>query len=349
MKTISRLFRRLPIIGNWMGGHKRPTRRVPARHSVPSVLVKSGPSLQADGLLRSFGNGEAKTYALQGVSLGLDAGNLNVLMGPSGSGKSTLLAVMSALLKPDGGKVTAFGQDLWRMNDSQLEKFRLKHCSYIFQGYNLFPAFTARQQLEVVLRWGGSSTAFEARKRSEQILGSLGLSHRMNLRPSQLSGGEKQRVAIGRALVKNPSFIFADEPTSALDWENGQQVIELLSGTAKRGTTVLVVTHDPRIVKFAHKVFELNDGRLATVQNQQKQQPSTITTQSGLIVPSSSGSGLDVSAHTIPVAHTVYAAHTTPISTPAYGQSQGHNPRPQASSQQRVAIKDFYGKYMNNQ
>jgi putative ABC transport system ATP-binding protein len=260
MTTLNRLFHRLPIVGGLFGGNRRNARH--ANRTVPSVLVKAGPTLQAADLLRSFGSGQTKTYALQGVSLGLDAGQLNVLMGPSGSGKSTLLAVMSALLRPDSGQVTALGHDLWRMDEMQLEKFRLRHCSYIFQGYNLFPALTARQQLEVVLRWGEGCNAFEARKRSERILGTLGLSHRMNLRPNQLSGGEKQRVAIGRALVKNPSFIFADEPTSALDWENGQQVIELLTGTAKRGTTVLVVTHDPRLLKFAHRVFELEDGRL---------------------------------------------------------------------------------------
>jgi putative ABC transport system ATP-binding protein len=261
MTTLSRLFHRLPFVGGLFGKKSRK-HRDSYRQAVPSVLVKTGPSLQAANLLRTFGSGETKTFALQDVSLGLDAGQLNVLMGPSGSGKSTLLAVMSALLRPDSGKVTALGQEIWRMDDMQLEKFRLKHCSYIFQGYNLFPALTARQQLEVVLRWGEGCTNFEARKRSEKILNTLNMGHRMNLRPNQLSGGEKQRVAIGRALVKNPSFIFADEPTSALDWENGQQVIELLTGTAKRGTTVLVVTHDPRLLKFAHRVFELADGKI---------------------------------------------------------------------------------------
>jgi putative ABC transport system ATP-binding protein len=148
------------------------------------------------------------------------------------------------------------------MSELQLEKFRLKHCSYIFQGYNLFPALTARQQLEVVLKWGEGASNRDARKRADGVLDQLGLLNRANLRPMQLSGGEKQRVAIARALVKNPSFIFADEPTSALDWENGQQVIELLNQTAQRGTTVLVVTHDPRLLKYADKVYELADGKL---------------------------------------------------------------------------------------
>jgi putative ABC transport system ATP-binding protein len=263
MSTMTRLMTRLPFVGDWLGRKPGRSRRSPARQSPgPVVLVKGEHSLRAERLLRTFGSGETKTYALQGVSLGLNPGQLNVLMGPSGSGKSTLLAVMSALLRPDGGRVTALGQDLWRMSDLQLEKFRLRHCSYIFQGYNLFPALTARQQLEVVLRWGEGCTGSEARKRADQVLGSLGMSNRAHLRPAELSGGEKQRVAIGRALVKRPNFIFADEPTSALDWENGQQVIELLTNTARKGTTVLVVTHDPRLLGYAHRVFELADGKL---------------------------------------------------------------------------------------
>ena len=135
--------------------------------------------------------------------------------------------------------------------------------SYIFQGYNLFPALTARQQLEVVLKWGEGATTAAARKRADHVLGQLGMGRKAHLRPSQLSGGEKQRVAIARALVKNPSFIFADEPTSALDWENGRQVIELLRECAQvRGATVLVVTHDHRLVPYADRTFDMADGRL---------------------------------------------------------------------------------------
>jgi putative ABC transport system ATP-binding protein len=200
---------------------------------------------------------------LREVSIEFFPRELNVMMGPSGSGKSTLLAVLSALLRPDAGTVLAHGEDLWAKSDRELEKFRLQHCSYIFQGYNLFPALTARQQLEVVLRWGEGVGGREAQRRADEMLGKLGLGHRSHLRPAQLSGGEKQRVAIGRALVKNPSFLFADEPTSALDWENGQQVIDLLHHTAReQGAMVLVVTHDPRLMPFADRVFELEDGRL---------------------------------------------------------------------------------------
>jgi len=221
------------------------------------------PSLEGTALVKSFGEGETRSVAVRSVSLQLYSGHLNLLMGPSGSGKSTLLALISGLMRPDEGTVTALGRDLWKMSEQEMEEFRLEHCSYIFQGYNLFPALTARQQLEVVLRWGEGISLSAARERADAVLAQLGMSKKSHLRPAQLSGGEKQRVAIGRALVKQPAFIFADEPTSALDWENGQQVVEMLSRAAREhGTTVLVVTHDERLLPFADRIFHLNDGRL---------------------------------------------------------------------------------------
>jgi putative ABC transport system ATP-binding protein len=242
---------------NWFA---RPTTTVAAR---PRPAAGPEPVLQALHITRSFGTGSTATRALSGVSLDLHRGQLVLLMGPSGSGKSTLLAILSGLLRPDGGQVLALGQDMWRMGDRGREQFRLKHCSYIFQGYNLFPALTARQQLEIVLRWGEGVSGSVARQRAERILGRLGLANKTHLRPLQLSGGEKQRVAIARALVKEPDFIFADEPTSALDWENGQQVVELLHQAAhEHGATVLVVSHDHRLAAHADRVFHLEDGRL---------------------------------------------------------------------------------------
>jgi putative ABC transport system ATP-binding protein len=184
-------------------------------------------------------------------------------MGPSGSGKSTLLAVLSALLRPDSGQVHALGQELSRLSEREQEEFRRRHCGFIFQGYNLFPALTAREQLEMVLRWGDGLPRAEARRRTDEMLALLGLTKKARLRPAQLSGGEKQRVAIGRALVKEPDLCFADEPTSALDWAHGEQVVEMLRAAAhERGATVLVVSHDARIVPFADRVFHLEDGSL---------------------------------------------------------------------------------------
>jgi putative ABC transport system ATP-binding protein len=221
------------------------------------------PTLRGRQLTRSFGPAGKTITVLHEVSLDLYRGELVILMGPSGSGKSTLLAVLSGLLRPDSGQVLALGTDLWAISVREQEQFRQRHCGFIFQGYNLLPALTARQQLEMLLRWGEGATSAEARRRSEAILHLLGLGPRMHLRPCELSGGEKQRVAIGRALVKEPAFCFADEPTSALDWTHGEEVIKLLRTCAhERGTTILVVSHDPRLLPFADRVFHMEDGYL---------------------------------------------------------------------------------------
>jgi putative ABC transport system ATP-binding protein len=222
------------------------------------------PALEARDLYRSFGTGESIAHVLKGVSLELRRGEVALLMGPSGSGKSTLLAVLSGLLRPDQGEVIALGRDLWRLSEKAQREFRLRHCGFIFQGYNLFPSLTAREQLEMVLRWGEGASGGQASRRVADMLGMLRLGPRADLRADQLSGGEKQRVAIGRALLKDPTFCFADEPTSSLDWEHGQKVIELLRrGALERRATVFVVAHDARLVPYADRVYHLNDGRLA--------------------------------------------------------------------------------------
>lgn len=260
MSRIARLLTRVPLAGRLF------TRSRNHSFTCPAYVRRSGTALIGQDLVRSFGTGETQSYALRGVSVELRQGELNLLMGPSGSGKSTLLAVLSGLLRPDAGTVGALGKALWEMSDEQMERFRLQHCSYIFQGYNLFPALTAREQLEIVLKWGEGCSSREARRRAEGVLDQLGLLDKAHLRPAQLSGGEKQRVAIGRALVKNPTLVFADEPTAALDWENGQQVIRLLTQNARqRGAMVLVVTHDPRLMPYADRVFQLDDGLLSRV------------------------------------------------------------------------------------
>jgi len=221
-------------------------------------------TLQAFNLTRIYGEGELLTTALHDVSMELERGQLVLLMGPSGSGKSTLLALLSGLLRPTNGRVMALGQDLWQLSDNERELFRRRHCGFIFQGYNLFPMLTARQQVEIVLRWGEGMMSRPARQKASELLELLGLSRKGHLYPEQLSGGEKQRVAIGRALVKTPAFCFADEPTSALDWAHGEQVLALLRTAAhERGATVLVVSHDARLVSFADRVLHLEDGRLA--------------------------------------------------------------------------------------
>jgi putative ABC transport system ATP-binding protein len=231
-------------------------------------MMDDAPTLTGRHLVRTFGDGDSQTTAVNDVTLDLFRGQFALLMGPSGSGKSTLLALLSGLLHPTDGQVFAREDgrtiDLWAMTDKEREHFRLTNCGYIFQGYNLFPALTARQQLEIVLRWGMKVGGREARRQSDEMLSILGLGKKGHLLPTHLSGGEKQRVAIGRALVKNPMLVFADEPTSALDWSHGEQVVDLLRTAAhERGATMLVVSHDSRIVPFVDAVFHLEDGRLS--------------------------------------------------------------------------------------
>jgi putative ABC transport system ATP-binding protein len=219
--------------------------------------------LVAEHLVRSFGEGEARTVAVRDVSLTIEGGKFSVIVGPSGSGKSTLLALLSGLLRPDQGRVVPLDVDLWKLSDRERRRFRLAHYGFVFQGFHLFPALNARQQLEIVLRWGASMPGHKAKSRAMEVLELLGLGQKARLMPSELSGGEKQRVAIGRALIKEPTFFFADEPTSSLDWERGRQVVELLRDAAhQRGAAVFLVSHDNRILPYADSVLRIEDGRL---------------------------------------------------------------------------------------
>jgi putative ABC transport system ATP-binding protein len=239
------------------------------------MINQEGPTLRATAITRTFGTGETRITAVNNVSLVLYPRRVVLLMGPSGSGKSTLLAILSGLLHPDSGQVNALGTDIWKLSDRKREAFRLKNYGFIFQGYNLFPALTAREQLEIVLRWGENVPARESRARADDMLDLLGLSKRKHLRPAQLSGGEKQRVAIGRALVKQPTICFADEPTSALDWHHGEQVIELLCAAAhEHGATILIVAHDSRIIPYADLVYHLDDGCLQETTEEQATSPA---------------------------------------------------------------------------
>ena len=168
--------------------------------------------------------------------------------------------MMSGLLRPDTGQVLALGTNLWTLGEDALDRFRLKNCGFVFQGFNLFNALTALENVILPLQYLGTRGA-EAAERAQLALDEVDLRERSHLRPAELSGGEKQRVAIARALVKNPALIFADEPTSALDTTNGQIVIDLLKRIAtEHGATVLGVTHDPRLLSHADRVIQLEDG-----------------------------------------------------------------------------------------
>lgn len=219
-------------------------------------------ALSATGVSKSYGAGIQRVNALLPVSLDLRAGELVMITGPSGSGKSTLMAILSGLLRPDGGQVEALGETLETMSADQCDRFRLAHSGFIFQGFHLLPALTATEQVEIVLRQLGVSVR-EARMRAALALELVGLGKRASNRPGEMSGGEKQRVAIARALAKSPALIFADEPTSALDSENGRQIARLLRTHAETsGATVVCVTHDARLTDQADRVLRMEDGRL---------------------------------------------------------------------------------------
>lgn len=218
-------------------------------------------AIEAKGLVKRFKSGKSFVEVLKGVDFDARHGDLTMVMGPSGSGKSTLIAALSGLLRPEKGRVDALDvDDLWSFSPSRIDRFRLDHCGFIFQGFNLFPALSALQQVEIVLKFQGLSKG-DANKRAKLALEEVGLGHRLHQRPSALSGGEKQRVAIARALAKDPHILFADEPTSALDGENGQVVIRLLRRAAtEHGAAVICVTHDPRLEAWADRVIHIEDG-----------------------------------------------------------------------------------------
>lgn len=225
-------------------------------------MSASQQAIAATGVYKRFKTGRTHIEVLKRVDFDADHGEVTMVMGPSGSGKSTLVAALSGLLKPDEGKVTSLGQDIWSLRSGKADRFRLDHCGFIFQGFNLFSALTALQQVEIILKHQGVPRR-QARERAANALMEVGLEARMGQRPAELSGGEKQRVAIARALAKNPRLLFADEPTSALDGENGLIVIKLLQRAAKQhGAAVICVTHDVRLEAFADRVIHLEDGHI---------------------------------------------------------------------------------------
>jgi putative ABC transport system ATP-binding protein len=230
--------------------------------STPHPTSNTNVTLQARGVSKSFVSGRVQSTVLQDLTLDVRASELTLISGPSGCGKSTLLAILSGLQPADSGSVRALGHELSGLGINDLERFRLQHTGFVFQGFNLFPALTALEQVELPLSYMGLAKGV-ARKRAVESLEEVGLGPRMRLRPAELSGGEKQRVAIARALAKQPELLFADEPTSALDSDNGQIIIDILHRIARNhGTTVLCVSHDPRLVGHSDRVLAMEDGRI---------------------------------------------------------------------------------------
>lgn len=226
--------------------------------------MTDAPILTASAITKSFGRGPGTVRALYDVSFSVAQGSFTLLKGASGSGKSCLLAALSGLQKPESGVVVAKGMEVWGRGSRSAERFRRHHCGYVFQTPGLFPSLTAWQQVFVPLRLLGVP-AGDAKARASHYLDLVGLIDRAQSKPSQLSGGQNQRVAIARMLAKRPAFIFCDEPTSALDGRNAVMVARLLSEAAEQqGATILCATHDDRLVPFASRVIELEEGRLVS-------------------------------------------------------------------------------------
>ena len=217
-------------------------------------------ALIADRIAKAYTTGKIATRVLEDLSIALEERELALVLGPSGSGKSTLLAILSGLLRPDRGRIVALGEDLWKLSRTELERFRLLHTGFVFQGFNLFPALTAVEQVMLPLGYLGLDKR-TAQNRALAALEEVGLGSRVHLRPLEMSGGEKQRVAIARALAKKPQLLFADEPTSALDSVNGKVVIDSLHRIARNfGATVVCVSHDHRLAASADRIITIQDG-----------------------------------------------------------------------------------------
>jgi putative ABC transport system ATP-binding protein len=218
--------------------------------------------LVVENVTKSFRQGDHRVPALQGVSLDVPPGRFIAVMGSSGSGKSTLLHLMAGLAVADSGRVLIEGTDLGSMNDHKLTLFRRRHIGLIFQSFNLIPTLTAEENVALPLMLDGNKTEASRGKVSD-LLTRLGLGHRQKHRPDAMSGGEQQRVAIGRALVANPTVVLADEPTGNLDSANSDAVCVLLRDlSVKEGKTVIMVTHEPTVAAYAQEVVVLKDGKI---------------------------------------------------------------------------------------
>jgi putative ABC transport system ATP-binding protein len=218
--------------------------------------------LVVDNVVKRFRQGDRDVSALAGVTLEVAEGTFLAVMGASGSGKSTLLHLMAGLTPPDSGRIVIRGENLAEMNDRQLTLFRRRHIGLVFQSFNLIPTLTAEENVALPLMLDGRRES-EVRPKVSDLLESLGLASRRTHRPDAMSGGEQQRVAIGRALVTDPAVLLADEPTGNLDSANSKSVCELLRDLSQiHNKTIVMVTHEPTVAAYAQEVAVIKDGRL---------------------------------------------------------------------------------------
>ena len=217
------------------------------------------PAIAVRGVTKTYDN---RSFALNGADLDVPRGEVMLLKGPSGSGKTTLLSIMGCILRPTAGEVWINGAEVAKLPESKLPDVRLHNIGFIFQGFNLFPALTAAENVALTLNLKGVRGG-EAKKKARTLLDQVGLDRKYNAFPADLSGGQKQRVAIARALAGEPKIILADEPTASLDSTSGRSVMELMTNLAhKEDRAVVIVTHDNRIEQYADRTVHISDGRL---------------------------------------------------------------------------------------
>jgi len=220
---------------------------------------------------KHFGDGETRVQALRGVEFDARFGELSFLVGPSGCGKTTLISVIAGLLDRTGGELSVLGVEVDKLTPSERILFRRKNVGFLFQQYNLLPAFTAAENVAVPLLIAGVPRK-EALERARSMLSRLGLAERTGALPSQLSGGQQQRVALARALIHEPRLVICDEPTAALDHASGEAVMSLLSANAVHpDRAVIIVTHDTRVFHYAQSIAQMDDGRIAKVTRKEAQ------------------------------------------------------------------------------
>jgi putative ABC transport system ATP-binding protein len=217
--------------------------------------------LSARGVTKTYRTGSTDTVALRGVDLDFNCGELITVMGPSGNGKTTLLNCLSGLDEIDGGTVVVDGDEIHSMPDAKRTEHRARRMGFIFQSFNLIPVFTAAENVELPMLLGGKADK-GARERARDMLARVGLDHRCDHRPAELSGGEQQRVAIARALVTNPAIVWADEPTGNLDSHTAADILDLLREMHSGGQTLVVVTHDHDIGASGERLLEMHDGQV---------------------------------------------------------------------------------------
>jgi putative ABC transport system ATP-binding protein len=219
-------------------------------------------ALEAIDVRKSLPLGRERIDILRGISLRIEHGEFVAIMGPSGSGKSTLLGIIAGLDRPTSGQVLVDGVDITNMSERQLAQIRNQKIGMVFQAFNLIPTLTAQENVETPLYVGRHPGSPSARAR--ELLALVGLEHRLNNRPNQLSGGEQQRVAVARALATNPAIVIMDEPTGNLDRKNGENVLQMIRDLRKAtGTTFIIATHDPNVAGAADRSISIVDGLIA--------------------------------------------------------------------------------------